>query len=45
VVGCALIALIPVMFWSRVTLGRHRPIEHLVGLVLGVVTGVALVRL
>lgn len=44
-VGYALIALVPVMFWSRVTLGRHRPFELLVGLVLGVATGVALVRL
>jgi membrane-associated phospholipid phosphatase len=43
--GDALIALIPVMFWSRVTLGRHRPLELVVGLVLGVATGVALVRL
>ena len=44
-VGYALVGLIPVMCWSRLALGRHRPHELLVGLALGVVTGVALVRL
>ena len=44
-VGYVLIGLIPVMCWSRVALGRHRPHELVVGLALGVVTGFALVRL
>ena len=43
--GYVLIGLIPVMCWSRVALGRHRPHELVVGLALGVVTGFALVRL
>ena len=44
-VGYALFALIPVVFWSRVTLERHRFHELLVGLLLGVVTGMVLVWL
>jgi membrane-associated phospholipid phosphatase len=44
-VGYALIAVVPVVFWSRLALGRHRVQELLVGLVLGVVTGIVLVRL
>jgi hypothetical protein len=44
-VGYGLIALVPVVFWSRMALARHRAHELLVGLVLGVLTGVALVRL
>ncbi len=44
-IGWALIGLIPLMFWSRLALGRHRAHELMVGLLLGVVTGVVLVRL
>jgi hypothetical protein len=43
-VGYALLAVVPVVFWSRLALGRHRVPELLVGLVLGVVTGIVLVR-
>jgi hypothetical protein len=44
-VGYALIAVVPLLFWSRITLARHRVHEIVVGLVLGVLTGVLLVRL
>ena len=44
-VGYALIAVVPVVFWSRIALARHRVHELLVGLVLGVLTGIVLVRL
>jgi hypothetical protein len=44
-VGYALVAVIPVVFWSRIALGRHRLHELLVGLVLGILTGIVLVRL
>ena len=43
-VGCLLIAVVPVFFWSRIALGRHQVHELVVGLVLGVVTGIVLVR-
>ena len=43
-VGYALVAAIPLICWSRIELGRHRTHELLVGLLLGVATGVALVR-
>jgi hypothetical protein len=43
-VGYALIAVVPVVFWSRLALARHRVHELLVGLVLGVLTGIVLVR-
>lgn len=43
--GCALIAVVPVVFWSRIALARHRVHELLLGLGLGVLTGIALVRL
>lgn len=43
-VGYALLAVVPLVFWSRLVLGRHRVPELLVGLVLGVVTGIVLVR-
>lgn len=45
VVGYALIAVIPAVFWSRIALGRHRIPELLIGLVLGICTGIVLVRL
>jgi hypothetical protein len=44
-VGYALIAVVPLVFWSRVVLARHRVDELLVGLALGVLTGIVLVRL
>ena len=44
-VGYALVVVVPIVFWSRIVLGRHRVYELLTGLVLGVVTGIALVRL
>ena len=43
-VGYTLIAVVPLVFWSRIALARHRVHELVVGLVLGVVTGVVLVR-
>jgi hypothetical protein len=42
-VGFALIAVIPVLCWSRIALGRHHTHELIVGLVLGFLTGVVLV--
>jgi hypothetical protein len=44
-VGYVLVAVIPVVFWSRIALERHRVHELVIGLVLGMLTGVALVRL
>jgi hypothetical protein len=43
-VGYVLIAVVPVVFWSRLALARHRVHELVVGLVLGVLTGIVLVR-
>lgn len=43
-VGYALVAVIPVLAWSRLVLARHSASEVLLGLVLGVLTGVTLVR-
>jgi hypothetical protein len=37
--------MVPVVFWSRLVLARHRVHELFVGLVLGVLTGIVLVRL
>jgi hypothetical protein len=42
-VGYALIAVIPIVFWSRLALARHNVHELLVGLVLGFLTGIVLV--
>ena len=42
-VGLTLIALIPVVAWSRLVLARHSLHEVAVGCVLGVITGCALV--
>ena len=42
-VGYALVAAVPLICWSRLELGRHRAHELLVGLLLGISTGVALV--
>jgi hypothetical protein len=44
-VGYTLIAVIPVVLWSRIALARHQVHELLVGLVLGVLTGIVLVRI
>lgn len=44
-VGYALIGVVPLIWWSRVALGRHRVHELVVGLILGGLTGVALVAL
>jgi len=44
-VGVALIPIVPVMVWSRLALARHHVHEVVAGLVLGVLTGVALVQL
>ena len=44
-IGYGLIAVVAAVFWSRLALGRHSLRELLVGLALGVVTGVVLVRL
>lgn len=43
-VGYALVAVIPLLFWSRIVLARHRVPELLAGLALGVVAGIVLVR-
>ena len=43
--GYPLVGVVPVVFWSRIALGRHQFHELVVGLVLGVLTGVALVWL
>jgi membrane-associated phospholipid phosphatase len=44
-VGYVLIAVIPLVVWSRLALGRHRVHELAVGLVLGALTGFVLVQL
>ena len=44
-VGYLLVAVVPVVFWSRIALARHRIRELVVGLVLGVLAGFALVGL
>jgi signal transduction histidine kinase len=43
-VGYALIAVVAAVFWSRMALARHSIRELLVGVALGVLTGVVLVR-
>jgi membrane-associated phospholipid phosphatase len=44
-IGPTVLAAVPALMWSRVVLGRHRMLELLVGLLLGAVAGVAMVRL
>ena len=44
-IGYAVIAVVPVVFWSRLVLARHRVHELVFGLVLGALTGFALVNL
>jgi membrane-associated phospholipid phosphatase len=43
--GWILIAVLPPLAWSRLALGRHRPLELVLGLLLGAATGAALVAL
>jgi membrane-associated phospholipid phosphatase len=43
-IGWVLAAILPVLGWSRVALGRHRWVEVALGGVLGACTGVAVVR-
>jgi len=42
-IGYGLVAVVPLVFWSRILLARHRIHELWVGLVLGVLTGIVLV--
>lgn len=44
-VGYALVVVVPAVFWSRIALARHRVPELLIGLVLGIFTGIVLVRI
>ena len=44
-IGYALIAVVPLLAWSRLALGRHRPVELVAGAALGALAGLALVRL
>ena len=41
--GWALAAALPLLGWSRVALGRHRPAEVALGVAIGAVTGFAIV--
>jgi hypothetical protein len=41
-VGWIVTGVLPILCWSRLVLGRHKPIEIVVGLGLGIVTGVAM---
>jgi hypothetical protein len=41
--GYVLLAVLPLLAWSRLTLSRHRPAEVALGLALGVLVGFALV--
>ena len=43
-VGTALIAVVPIVAWSRLALARHTAHEVLLGLMLGVLTGILLAR-
>jgi membrane-associated phospholipid phosphatase len=43
-VGWLLAALLPVLAWSRVALGRHRWIEVALGFVIGTIAGLVIVR-
>jgi membrane-associated phospholipid phosphatase len=42
IAGVALLAAVALLAWSRVTLGRHRPVEVLSGALLGALAGAAL---
>jgi putative transposase len=41
-VGWILLALIPVLAWSRLHLSRHRPVEIVLGLIVGTAAGLSL---
>ena len=41
-VGWAILAVLPVLAWSRLHLLRHRPIEVVLGAILGIVAGLGL---
>jgi hypothetical protein len=41
-VGWVLVAVIPVLAWSRLRLSRHRPLDLLLGALVGVVAGLGL---
>jgi hypothetical protein len=43
--GGLLVAVLPVLMWSRVALGRHRRREVALGLVMGAITGLVIVRI
>lgn len=40
--GWAMAAVIPALMWSRLAMGRHRPLELLLGLLIGIATGMAI---
>lgn len=42
--GWLLAAVVPILAWSRVAMGRHRWVEVLLGLVVGAATGVLIAR-
>lgn len=42
--GWLLAAVVPILAWARVAMGRHRRIEVVLGLVVGAVTGVLIAR-
>jgi membrane-associated phospholipid phosphatase len=42
--GWVLAVLLPALAWSRLTLGRHRPVEVVLGIAIGVVTGLAIIH-
>ena len=44
-VGYVLVATLPLIWWSRIALARHRPRELALGLMLGALAGIALVKL
>jgi membrane-associated phospholipid phosphatase len=44
-IGWVLLAVLPALAWSRLTLKRHQPSEVAIGLILGVVFGYAIVNL
>ncbi len=43
--GYGILALLPLLAWSRLALARHRPLELIIGLGLGACAGAALVTL
>jgi hypothetical protein len=43
--GWALLALLPALAWSRLALKRHTPAEIVVGVLIGVVSGYAIINL